>query len=635
MEILNAMSLMSYDGRLVLNHNDKRANMILAWFIMMKEKENIDIYSYHKIIASGLWCNIQYTSYKLESDLMVISDEDYITDGVNYFVIDIESEIKQEKDKVEALVRAIDENMKNAYGEVQGFGDEYLESVSYLPNMYYRGCNLTNADYESINVNIVGSLRYTTEQGRISENKMTIHFFGDSRFYGLYVEDRHTIPSMVHDETGYRCINYGVHGTSIFDIRGQIENSSAKPGDIVVINNGFVKSEKIYSSKTINRVVIDEILNLHKLCSDKKLTFILCILPDCGDKRILTEQEKRYCLYQELQKVEESNSKYESLDANWENIIPYLMVRGICCCNLISKVEYYFDNEIFVDYIHFSPMGNRIIAKEISRYIEAISDNCGRENHIELDELKGEYNKIVNERRGDFHSKFFDNEKFDKFLHGLREISAKESADSAVIVMNANPFTLGHLYILEEASKQFPHVYVLAVQESQTAIPFEDRIELIKKGTKNLKNISIIPSSEFVVSTVTLPEYFNKEKDQLVTVDASRDIQLFVDYVMPALNVSVRIAGEEPYCRVTREYNRQISEVFERKGKRFVQIKRKQVNDSYISASKVRRALVDGDFELIKSIVPVTTYEYLCDNVDMLVARIREMEVKNDSAFDK
>jgi [citrate (pro-3S)-lyase] ligase len=96
---------------------------------------------------------------------------------------------------------------------------------------------------------------------------------------------------------------------------------------------------------------------------------------------------------------------------------------------------------------------------------------------------------------------------------------------------------------------------------------------------------------------------------------------------MPALNVSTRVAGEEPYCRVTREYNRQIKDTFEKRGKRFIQIERKKMYDYYISASRVRRALMDGDFDLIKTMVPITTYNYLFENRKLLVTRIREMEV--------
>lgn len=627
MKMINALSLLSYEGRLIINPNDIKADMILAWLFIMKNEKTMPICSYHKLKKSGLWCNVKYVLDRKETDILIASDEKYNSFNIRKYIIDIDSEIRLQQEAIIRLSDKIDENMNNAYNAVDNYSDDYFKSISYLPNMYYRGNNLTNADYKSDYVNIVGSLRYTVQKEDFFDKGLTVHFFGDSRFYGLYVEDKYTIPSIVHNETGLKCINYGVHGTSIFDIKGQIENSGAKAGDIVVINNGFIKSEKNYPLEIVNRAVIDEIVALNELCITKGLMFILCVLPDCGDKKILTEQENRYCLYQELQKVETSNSKYESLDADWTYVIPMLQVQGVCCCDIIPVVENYADTEIFVDYIHFSPNGNRLIAKEITKYIDATVVMKNQGAQIVLNELKDEYKRIINERRGDLTSNFFDNEKFEKFLMSLKGISSGKTSEAVVIVMNANPFTLGHLYILEESSKRFPYVYVLAVQETYTAIPFEDRIELIKKGTKHLNNISIIPSSEFVVSTVTLPEYFNKDKEQMVTVDASRDIRLFVDYVMPALNVSTRVAGEEPYCRVTREYNRQIRDTFEKKGKQFIQIERKKVQDDYISASKVRRALIDGDFDLIKTFVPATTYNYLLKNRDFLVSRIREMEV--------
>ena len=627
MKMINALSFLSYEGRLILNPNDRKADMILAWLLIMKNEKTLPICSYHKLKKSGLWCNVKYVLDRKETDILIASDEKYNSFNIRKYIIDIDSEIRLQQETIIRLSDKIDENMNNAYNAVDDYSDDYFKSISYLPNMYYRGNNLTNADYKSDYVNIVGSLRYTVQNEDFLDKALTVHFFGDSRFYGLYVEDKYTIPSIVHNETGLKCINYGVHGTSIFDIKGQIENSGTKAGDIVVINNGFIKAEKNYPLEIVNRAVIDEIVALNELCITKGLKFILCVLPDCGDKKILTEQEKRYCLYQELQKVETSNSKYESLDADWTYVIPMLQVQGVCCCNIIPIVENYADTEIFVDYIHFSPNGNRLIAKEIAKYIDAIVVMKNQGSQIVLNELKDEYKRIINERRGDLTSNYFDNEKFEKFLMSLKGISSGKTSEAVVIVMNANPFTLGHLYILEESSKRFPHVYVLVVQETYTAIPFEDRIELIKKGTKHLNNISIIPSSEFVVSTVTLPEYFNKDKEQMVTVDASRDIRLFVDYVMPALNVSTRVAGEEPYCRVTREYNRQIRDTFEKKGKQFIQIERKKVQGDYISASKVRRALIDGDFDLIKTFVPATTYDYLLINRDFLVSRIREMEV--------
>jgi [citrate (pro-3S)-lyase] ligase len=175
--------------------------------------------------------------------------------------------------------------------------------------------------------------------------------------------------------------------------------------------------------------------------------------------------------------------------------------------------------------------------------------------------------------------------------------------------------------------KLVPHLYVLVVQESCTVIPFEDRIKLIREGIQDLENIDIIPSSEFVLSNATLPEYFNKEKSQVVNVDASRDIDLFMNHVMPALNVSIRIVGTEPYCKVTKEYNRQIAIRFEEKGLKFIQIERIKVNNNYVSASKVRKSVLEGNLEQIRDYVPKTTYEYLVKNQEKVIQRIKEMEM--------
>lgn len=628
MEIVDSISLFSHKGRIIVNPKDEKVNMILAWFFLLDSEHLLNICVYDEVKTSGLWSRVKVVNCKEEMDVLIISNTEYDIYKIPSYIIDIEHEVRMAEPLVDELVRTIDCNLEMAYADLPHYSNAYMEAVSYLPNMYYRDDVLTNADFASDYVNIVGTLRYTKDADELLQAKRTVHFFGDSRMYGLYVEDKHTIPSIVSHKTRLKCINHGVHGTSIFDIRGQIEHSDVVAGDIIIINNGFVKSEIAYSLEKVNKAVVEEIIELNKFCVSNKIKLILCAFPDCGDKKILTDQEWRYCLYQELQKIGAANSKYKSLDADWDIVIPSVQFNGVCCCNTIPIFEKTVENEVFVDYIHFSPAGNRLIAEEISKYISALLVMENNYEYNALDELKNEYKRIVNERKGDKSSKFFDNEKFERFIAELKNASFGISKGAAVIVMNANPFTLGHLYILEESLKRFPHLYVLVVQEEHTVVPFEDRINLIKAGTKHLDNLTIIPSSEFVVSTVTLPEYFNKEREQLVTVDASRDIALFVEYVMPALNVSVRVAGEEPYCLVTREYNRQIKETFEKKGKIFIQIERKKENDVYISASKVRRALIENDFELIKNYVPETTYTYLLINRNRLISRMSEMELK-------
>ena len=63
--------------------------------------------------------------------------------------------------------------------------------------------------------------------------------------------------------------------------------------------------------------------------------------------------------------------------------------------------------------------------------------------------------------------------------------------------MNCNPFTLGHRYLIEQASEKVDHLYVFVVEEDKSFFPFSDRIGLVKKGTADLKNITVKPSGKY------------------------------------------------------------------------------------------------------------------------------------------
>ena len=383
---------------------------------------------------------------------------------------------------------------------------------------------------------------------------------------------------------------------------------------------------KKYAQSIVDEAVCHEIVEIKEMCDLLQAHLIVCILPDCGDKAVISENEWRFCLYDELQKIGDANSKYYSLDATWEKVRVDLQQKGIICCDIAATLRYYMGGEIFIDYIHFGPDGNQLIAAELAGYINEIEHP--KTNRIEkIESVKENYEKIICERRGDLNSNFFDNDKFQSFISMLRKNAADKVGKGAVIVMNANPFTKGHLYILEQALKLVDYLFVLVVQESETVIPFEDRLMLVQQNTEHLENLIIIPSSEYVVSTVTLPEYFKKEKNQLLPVDASRDIRIFTEFVMPALNVRMRIAGEEPYCRVTREYNRQIKERFEHENLEFVLIERLKADGEFISASRVRKALKDNDLDKIRGLVPDATYNYLVNSREMLIERINRLEV--------
>lgn len=186
-----------------------------------------------------------------------------------------------------------------------------------------------------------------------------------------------------------------------------------------------------------------------------------------------------------------------------------------------------------------------------------------------------------------------------------------KEANIGSIVMNCNPFTLGHRYLVEYASARVDYLYLFVVEEDRSVFPFEDRFRLVCEGCKDLENVIVIPSGEFIISGKTLSGYFQKEVIQPSDVHTSYDTVLFAEYVAPAFDVSVRFVGEEPIDAFTNNYNQMMKKNFPFYGLTLVEIPRIEKDGQVISASRVRKYLDEKNFEEIKKLVPDTTYQYL------------------------
>ncbi len=182
------------------------------------------------------------------------------------------------------------------------------------------------------------------------------------------------------------------------------------------------------------------------------------------------------------------------------------------------------------------------------------------------------------------------------------------------IVMNCNPFTLGHQYLIRQSAAKVDHLYIFVVEEDKSFFPFQDRIKLVKAGTQNIKNVVVVPSGKLIISTATFPGYFSKDSPGSARVDTSLDVNIFGRYIAAPLGITKRFVGEEPIDMVTRSYNESMKEILPRYGIEVDEIKRKEKEGGVISASRVRKALQTNDFDLIRKLVPDTTYKYLWEN---------------------
>lgn len=174
-------------------------------------------------------------------------------------------------------------------------------------------------------------------------------------------------------------------------------------------------------------------------------------------------------------------------------------------------------------------------------------------------------------------------------------------------VMNCNPFTLGHRYLIETAAKLVDHLYVFVVSEDSSFFPFADRFDMVKRGTDDISNVHVLPSGEYMISKGTFPTYFIKDRGNIESIYAELDLTLFGQKIAAPLGITRRFVGTEPYCPVTRNYNDVMKELLPRFGIEVIEIERR----GGISASRVREALEKGEIPALDELVPVTTLEHL------------------------
>ncbi|WDU82327.1 GNAT family N-acetyltransferase [Caloramator sp. Dgby_cultured_2] len=74
-----------------------------------------------------------------------------------------------------------------------------------------------------------------------------------------------------------------------------------------------------------------------------------------------------------------------------------------------------------------------------------------------------------------------------KYVRDMFLKSDLDDGEKAALVMNCNPFTLGHKYLIEIAAKENERVVVFIVEENKSLFPFDVRLELVKKGVEDLK----------------------------------------------------------------------------------------------------------------------------------------------------
>ncbi|MBV1758985.1 MAG: [citrate (pro-3S)-lyase] ligase [Dethiosulfatibacter sp.] len=212
-----------------------------------------------------------------------------------------------------------------------------------------------------------------------------------------------------------------------------------------------------------------------------------------------------------------------------------------------------------------------------------------------------------------------------RYIDRMFRNSVLDDGERAALVVNCNPFTLGHRYLIQKASEENRQVIVFVVEEDLSLFPFNVRIKLIREGLKDLENVTILPGGEYIISSGTFPTYFLREDEEKDKAYQSLDAGIFGKYIAPVFNIKKRYLGTEPYSKTTDEYNQAMIDILPKYGVEIVLVDRLEVESKVVSASTVRKLIKEDSWSEIKAMVPNSTYNYLIsDEAKQVIENIKK-----------
>ncbi len=198
-----------------------------------------------------------------------------------------------------------------------------------------------------------------------------------------------------------------------------------------------------------------------------------------------------------------------------------------------------------------------------------------------------------------------------RYTDYLKRTRGDRPDGAAAIVMNANPFTRGHRYLVEQAAAAATTLYVIVVREDRSTFSYKERLAMIQAGCKGLDNVVVVEGSDYAISELTFPTYFLKQVTDATDTHITLDLDLFARHIAPALGVKTRFVGSEPIDELTARYNELIQEQLPQHGIEVKTVERLTEGGQAVSASRVRQALADGSLNQASALVPATTVPYL------------------------
>ena len=493
------------------------------------------------------------------------------------------------------------------YSDLQREGDDYIREVNRAASLIIKNGTVYNGEFKSKYVNVVNGFRATTDTPQ--KHVYTVYVYGPSWIYGYGVEDYLTFPSCLqrflnhNSPNTFKVINHGIRGIGFWNDYFVFKDNPPSEGDAVIF---FIRRNTRFANFTPHPHLL-----MHKECNRRNIKAIFAIGPEISsvvnpsfrEKALATNPISAFLKHKiDKELFLQSNEKYKYCK---EYI--FCIENGLPCIDLQPFFDRPHDmDEVFVNKNHWSHRGNSAITPTIGNMIIAPRLKKSTHKNVEkkcISALASLMNKVII------------NDDFNEYLNKYTLTDPGGTLAIGSIVMNANPFTYGHQYLVQESIQNVDVLYIFVVENDESFFTFKDRLALVDKGVEALrkssgKKIHVIPSGKYLISSFTFPEYFTKETSN-APIDSSYDVLIFGAIIAKKMGIRCRFLGEEPKCNVTSSYNEIMKKYLPRLGIDVNIIPRNKIEDNTISASLVRKLLVEKDFESIKKYVPESTFSFI------------------------
>ena len=510
-------------------------------------------------------------------------------------------------------LEGLPEHLSQIYPEVIVDARYIKDLIHNIPLAVKNGA-LYHEQYSGPFVTVRNGFRRTTNQPRAYAN--TIHLLGPSYTFSIGSEDKHTIASYLQRRCNYfqpetyRVLNHGVKATRIANCYLQLLSLKLIPGDYVILIDQFKRNKEHPFELYLNA--------MNYMCKKKNCFFLFFLYPLISRMQNPSHHEKRLNTYsyeqlflQDIKGVPPEQAPVFTLRKSFYDRQRRELLKQGYFYDLQPLVERpHAHGELFLDKWHLANKGNELIADIVYQKLQdattAVQET--EQGNLLLRRMKKSSIAFLAKT---LREQYADNSNIVEWLSSVPRPACTPPFDIGCIVMNCNPFTQGHLHLIREAMRHVKTLFIFVVQEDKSVFPFEDRFRLIKQGTEEFgTKVIVVPSGLFIISSFSFPEYFAKDSIQ-TSVDPSMDVALFGSIIAPALAIRTRFVGEEPFCKVTRKYNRLMRRLLPSMGIRVQVIPRLEEGGEVISASRVRSLLNSGDMDAVRQMVPQCTYEYL------------------------